>query len=60
MVLERPVLKELKLLEYKHLRIKRNLKKDQLSLLCDLSTDPEIIIKPADKGGGIVILDRKD
>ncbi|KAJ1190907.1 hypothetical protein NDU88_000226 [Pleurodeles waltl] len=37
-----------------------NLKKDQCDSLESLQKDPNIIIKPADKGGGIVIFDISD
>lgn len=43
-----------------HLRLKEipNLSKKELSILKDLRTNTDIIIKPADKGGATVILDK--
>lgn len=38
----------------------RNLRPEELAALKDLKEDKEIIIKPADKGGAIVIMNRVD
>ena len=38
--------------------IKYNINKDQRNALKDLIDDDEIIIRPADKGGGTVIMDK--
>lgn len=40
-----------------HFKTHFNLTLHQLHLLRDLADDPSITIKPADKGGGIIILD---
>lgn len=56
-VFERLLTKDLTSLEATNLKHHFNLSRHQLQLLQNLSNDPSIVIKPADKGGGIVILD---
>lgn len=53
---EKLVLCDLNILESKRPKNKNNLSWDQLSLLKELNQDPTIVIKPADKGRGLVIL----
>lgn len=57
-IFEKLVLHNLELLESKKCIFKRDISRDQLSLLRDLGKDLTIVIKPADKGGGLVILDK--
>ena len=49
-------LKEIK----KNKKIKRNLKKEEWSAITTLRNNKDIVIKPADKGGNIVIMNRED
>lgn len=59
-VFERLVLKDIEQLESTQAKVKRNLNREQLALLENLSSDESIVIKPADKEGGIVILNKED
>lgn len=47
-------------MESKSQKVMRNLNSEQLTLMQNLSSDKSIIIKPADKGGGIVVLNKVD
>lgn len=55
---EKQVLKELTALEACRIRTRHNISKEQRIHLEQLAQDKSITIKPADKGGGIVILDK--
>lgn len=55
---ERLVLKNLQRIEADRAKVKHNLMRQQRILLKELGEDSSIVIKPANKGGGIVILDR--
>lgn len=59
-VFEKLLLRDVNQLESKSLRIRHNLTHKQTLILENLGNDESIIIKPADKGSGIVILDQKD
>lgn len=56
-VFERLVLKEIEDLEKNKIKTRYNLTREQVSRLRALALDPTLTIKPADKGGGLVILD---
>ena len=51
-------LKEIKKSNKKH--IKKNLKKEELAAITTLRNNKEVVIKPEDKGGNIVIMNRED
>lgn len=55
-IFEPLVLRDIEALEKRHHKIYHNLPRDNLKELKDLAADLIIIIKPADKGGGIVIM----
>lgn len=57
---ERVVQRDLEIMENNKYRFKHNLTREENTALMGLAKDRNIVIKPADKGGGIVILDRKD
>ena len=54
---EAAVLREITIMEKKSAYIPYNISLDERKALEDLKTDRSIVIKPADKGGGIVIQD---
>lgn len=56
-VFERLVLRDLDTFERNKPKIRYNLNREQMALLKALAQDSSITIKPADKGGGLVILD---
>ena len=41
-------------------QFKKNLKKEELTAITTLRENKDIVIKPADKGGNIVIMNRED
>ena len=41
-------------------KFKRNLKKEEWTAISTLRNDKNIVIKPADKGGNIEIMDKED
>ena len=41
-------------------KFKRNLKKEEWTAITTLRNNRDIVIKPADKGGNIVIMNRED
>lgn len=56
-VFEQLVLRDLSNLEKSRYNVKHNISKQDLSDLKELARDRSVILKPADKGGGIVLLD---
>lgn len=44
-------------LEQSNYKVKHNLTKEHLACVQDLALDKDLILKPTDKGGGIVLLD---
>lgn len=54
---EKLVLRDLNIVESNRPKYKNNLSRHEFSLLNNLKQDPDIVIKPADKGGGLVIMD---
>lgn len=57
---EKVVLRDISLLEKRHSRTFYNLTQQGRQVLSNLLKNKEVIIKPADKGGGLVVLDKKD
>lgn len=56
-VFEKMVINDLKRMESVRYKIKHNISRGETSCLKELAEDRSITIKPADKGGGIVVLD---
>ncbi|XP_077163796.1 uncharacterized protein LOC143831932 [Paroedura picta] len=54
------VLRDLEVLKYKRRNAPFNLTQEEFNTLQQLQSDPDITIKPADKGGGIVVLNTED
>lgn len=57
---ERVVLRDIAIMENQRKKIKYNISRDKRIALMNLTRDKDIIIKQADKGGGVLILDKKD
>lgn len=57
---EKIVLRDVTSLEQQQKRVYYNLTEQDRQVLSNLASKKDIIIKPADKGGGLVILNRKD
>lgn len=57
---EKVVLRDIELMERKPLKTLNNLSADERQALNQLANDNSIVIKPAYKGGGVVILNRTD
>lgn len=55
-VFEKLILKDLDILESSTLRIRHNISREEALSLQTLASDETLTIKPADKGGGLVIL----
>lgn len=57
---EKVVLRDISQLEKQHSRSFYNLTQQERQLLSNLAKNKEVVIKPADKGGRLVLLDKKD
>lgn len=57
-VFEELVMWDLRTMEANKRNVKSNLKRIEFEAIQDLANDTSLVIKPADKGGGVVILDR--
>lgn len=57
---EKVVLRDVAALEQQQRRSGNNFNRQDRQILANISSNKDIIIKPADKGGGLVILDKKD
>lgn len=57
---ERVVLCDIGIMENKRKRIQYNISRDESMALRNLARGKNIIIKQADKGGGVVLLDKKN
>lgn len=54
---EKLVLRDLENLEFTRIKFRQNISKEDRLCLQNLAADSSITMKPADKGGGLVILD---
>lgn len=59
-VFEKMVLKDISTLEQSRYGVKYNMSKLDLSELKDLASDNSVVLKPANKGSAIVVLDTSD
>lgn len=57
---EKVVFRDIEVMENKPNRVYNNLTLDERNALKELSNDVNIVVKPADKGGGVVVLDKTD
>lgn len=57
---KRILLEQIEELESKQHKYKRNLGSSELKDIRQLAADPSLVLKPADEGGGIVIMNYED